>query len=92
MILLSRCAERRLQYFGNYNYLYFVGFGGHDNNGAAVGFMTALGVAFFLFLNVDELWKKGIIGGCMALMLHAILFSFSRGAMLATGSLRPSGT
>jgi putative inorganic carbon (HCO3(-)) transporter len=79
------CFEMNLQYFGNYNYLYFVGFGGHDNNGAAVGFVTALGVAFFLFLNVDELWKKGIIGGCMALMLHAILFSFSRGAMLATG-------
>ncbi len=77
--------EMNMRYFGGYNYLYFIGFGGHDNNGAAVGFVVALGVAFFLFLNTENLIQKGILGACMAFLLHAILFSFSRGAMLATG-------
>lgn len=77
--------EMNMRYFGGYNHLYFNGFGGHDNNGAAVGFVTALGVAFFLFLNTENLGLKAILGACMAFLLHAVLFSFSRGAMLATG-------
>ena len=79
------CFELNMRFFGGYNYLYFNGFGGVDNNSAAIGFVTALGTAFFLFLNSEPVWQKGIIGLCMAFILHAILFSFSRGAMLATG-------
>lgn len=79
------CFEMNLHYFRGYNYLYFIGFGGVDNNSAAIGFVTALGTAFFLFLNTEGILQKGIIGACMAFILHAILFSFSRGAMLATG-------
>lgn len=79
------CFEMNVYYFSGYNYLYFVGFAGSDNNVVAVGIVATLGVAFFLFLNSEQLWQKGIIGFCMAVMLHAILFSFSRGAMLATG-------
>ncbi|MEZ6132852.1 MAG: O-antigen ligase family protein [Planctomycetaceae bacterium] len=78
------CFEMNLRYFGGYNYLYFVGFAGMDNNSVAIGFVTAIGVAFFLFLNTESMVQKAIIGACMAFMLHAILFSFSRGAMLAT--------
>jgi len=77
--------EMNLHYFRGFNYLYFIGFGGNDNNGAAVGFVIALGVAFFLFLNSESYFQKGVIGFFMALTLHAILFSFSRGAMLSTG-------
>ena len=78
------CFEMNMRYFGGYNYLYFIGFGGMDNNSAAIGFVTALGVAFFLFLNTESTMAKGVIAVCMAFILHAILFSFSRGAMLAT--------
>lgn len=78
------CFEMNMRYFGGYNYLYFVGFAGMDNNSVAIGFVTALGVAFFLFLNTESMIQKAIIGACMAFILHAILFSFSRGAMLAT--------
>ncbi|MCA9048221.1 MAG: O-antigen ligase family protein [Planctomycetaceae bacterium] len=78
------CFELNMHYFGGYNYLWHIGFGGVDNNSAAIGFVTALGVAFFLFLNTKPLWQKAIIGGCMLFILHAIQFSFSRGAMLAT--------
>ena len=70
-------------YFSGYNYLWHIGFGGVDNNSAAIGLVTALGVAFFLFLHEEMLWKKGVIAACVAFMGHAILFSFSRGAMLA---------
>ncbi len=76
--------EMNSWYFSGYNYLWHIGFGGVDNNSAAIGLVTALGVAFFLFLNQETLWKKAIIAACAALMGHAILFSFSRGAMLAT--------
>ena len=79
------CFEMNVYYFGGYNFLYLVGFGGVDNNSAAIGFVTGLGVAFFLFLSEDSWVKKAVIGACMAFILHAILFSFSRGAMLATG-------
>ena len=79
------CFELNMHYFRGFNFLYFIGFGGVDNNSAAIGFVAALGVAFFLFLNSEKVWQKAIIGACMAFILHAILFSFSRGAMLATG-------
>ena len=79
------CFEMNMWYFRGYNYLYFIGFGGVDNNSAAIGFVTVLGVAFFLFLNTESVVQKAILGGCMGMILHAILFSFSRGAMLATG-------
>ncbi len=79
------CLEMNMWYFQGYNYLYFIGFGGVDNNSAAIGFVTALGVGFFLFLNTESVVQKAILGLCMGLILHAILFSFSRGAMLATG-------
>lgn len=79
------CFELNMYYFSGYNFLYFVGYGGMDNNAAAIGIVTILGVAFFLFLNTGPLWQKAILSACAAFMLHAILFSFSRGAMLATG-------
>ncbi len=79
------CFELNMHYFRGFNFLYFIGFGGVDNNSAAIGFVAGLGVSFFLFLNSEKIWQKAIIGGCMAFILHAILFSFSRGAMLATG-------
>lgn len=79
------CFELNVQYLGGYNFLYFNGFGGMDNNAAAIGIVTVLGVSFFLFLNSERLWQKAILAACGAFMLHAILFSFSRGAMLATG-------
>lgn len=79
------CYELNMYYFSGYNFLFFVGYAGLDNNAAAIGFVTMLGVAFFLFLNSERYWQKAILAGCAAFMLHAILFSFSRGAMLATG-------
>ncbi|MCA9061260.1 MAG: O-antigen ligase family protein, partial [Planctomycetaceae bacterium] len=78
------CFEMNMWYFSGYNYLYEIGFANMDNNSIAIGFVTALGVTGFLFFNEPELWKKGILVFFGAFITHAILFSFSRGAMLAT--------
>lgn len=81
------CFELNMWYFSGYNYLWINGFGGVDNNSAAIGFVTALGVTAFMFLHEQSWWKRCILALCGAFIAHAIQFSFSRGAMLATGVL-----
>lgn len=73
------------------NYLYLVngrldifhrGFGGLDNNGA--GLMVAMGVpiAFAFGVSAKEHWQRGLAWFAAALMVHVVLMSYSRGAML----------
>jgi len=71
-------------YFSGFNYLWEIGFAGLDNNSMAIGLVTALGVAFFLFFYETSYMRRFMIAACAAFIGHAILFSFSRGAMLAT--------
>src|SRR5690606_32746578 len=75
--------ELNLSYLSGYNVLHEQGFAGMDNNSAAIAFVTALGMSFFLGTHVQATWQKAICYGCAALLAHAILFSFSRGGMLA---------
>lgn len=75
--------ELNMYYFGGYNKLWLDGFGGIDNNSVAIALVTVIGIAAFMFLHVEEYWKKAIIGFCGAFMAHAVLFSFSRGGMVA---------
>ena len=75
--------EMNSYYFSGYNKLRMDGFGGVDNNSNAIALVTVIGLAAFMFLNVEKLWQKGIIGLCGAFMGHAVLFSFSRGGMVA---------
>lgn len=81
------CFEMNMWYFRGRNVLWESGFGGVDNNSAAIGFVTALGVTAFMFLHEKSSWKRCVLTFCGAFIAHAILFSFSRGAMLATGVL-----
>lgn len=81
------CFEMNMWYFRGRNVLWESGFGGVDNNSAAIGFVTALGVTAFMFLHEKSKWKLCILAACGAFIAHAIQFSFSRGAMLATGVL-----
>jgi O-antigen ligase len=88
VILLSEsyiAFEMNLSYFHGYNRLWHDGFGSLDNNGAAVGMVTATGLAFFLLLHTGRWWQKGIVGGCCLLLSHAVFLSFSRGAQLSLG-------
>jgi O-antigen ligase len=57
--------------------------GGLDNNGIAITMVTAIGVAFYLGLHSGRWWQKAAAFGSAALMAHVVLFSNSRGGMLA---------
>jgi probable O-glycosylation ligase (exosortase A-associated) len=62
------------------------GFGGLDNNGA--GLVLAMGLPFAYALGVGwqgrhALWVRGATAAAGLLMIHAIMLTYSRGAMLA---------
>ncbi|MDA1053670.1 MAG: O-antigen ligase family protein [Planctomycetota bacterium] len=69
-------------YWGGYNLIRYEGFGGMDNNSAAIGMVTGVGIAFFLAFHSEKTWQKGLAGFLTLLMGHAVLISFSRGGML----------
>ena len=65
-------------------------FAGLDNNSIAITMVTALGLAFFLGLASQVWWQKAFAFLAAGLMAHVVLFSMSRGGMLAmcvSGSL-----
>jgi len=59
------------------------GFGGMDNNYLAVAMVTGCGIAFFLGMGERKWYMKAFAFLCFALMAHCVMFSFSRGGMLA---------
>ena len=75
--------EFNRDYFAGYNRLWLEGYGSLDNNGNAVALVACVGMAFFLGLNAGRWALKGLAAGLGLLMVHAILFSFSRGGMLS---------
>ncbi len=68
--------------------IYDSGYGGLDNNGA--GLMFAMGVPLCLFVweGVDR-WWRWIFAAMIPSLIHAVLLSFSRGAMLALLAASP---
>jgi O-antigen ligase len=74
--------ELNLSYLGGYNRLQEVGFATFDNNTMAISIDTCIGMAFFLGLHSKALWQKLLAWFMAACMAHAVMFSFSRGAML----------
>ena len=86
VILLSQgylAFELNLYYYqGAFNGP-FEGWGGMDNNCVAIAMVTGVGLAFFLGMGAEGWWKKGVALVSAALMAHVIMFSFSRGGMLA---------
>ena len=85
VILLSQAYpafELNLTYLRGYNQLRVEGLAGMDNNSYAISLVTCSGVAFFMFFHSEKWWQKAIAGASLAVMAHAVLFSFSRGGML----------
>ena len=56
---------------------------GLDNNGIAITMVTSIGMAFFLGIYAPNIWQRLVALACAALMAHVVLFSNSRGGMLA---------
>ncbi len=75
--------ELNLYYFSGYNVLATTGFGLLDNNSVAIALVTGMGLGFFLGFHTQSFWGKCIAWGSSGLMGHAVLFSFSRGGMVA---------
>jgi probable O-glycosylation ligase (exosortase A-associated) len=75
--------ELNMSYFQGHNMLEKKGFGSMDNNTAGVFLVTGIGPAFFAGLNGRRWWEKAAGLGICMLLMHAVLFSFSRGAMAA---------
>jgi putative inorganic carbon (HCO3(-)) transporter len=58
-------------------------FAGLDNNSIAIMMVSGVGLAFFLGLHAPQWWQKLIAFGCAGLITHVVMFSMSRGGMLA---------
>ncbi len=59
------------------------GYGNLDNNGAALLLGTGTGIAYSFAVSARRLWQRGLAGFLGILMIHAMMMSYSRGAMLA---------
>jgi probable O-glycosylation ligase (exosortase A-associated) len=67
---------------GNFIYIYDLGYGGLDNNGA--GLMLAMGVplCYFAWEGIKRWWRWAFLA-LVPFLLHAVLMSYSRGAMVS---------
>jgi O-antigen ligase len=74
--------EMNLRYFGGFNEIQLLGYGGMDNNSMALAMVTCLAPAVFVGLYAKPLWQKALAFGAAAFIGHAILLTFSRGGML----------
>jgi probable O-glycosylation ligase (exosortase A-associated) len=77
--------ELNQEYYGGYNRVWEEGFGFMDNNCVAIAMVTCIGLAFFLGLSQGPWWGRLVALAAAALMTNVIMFSFSRGGVLALG-------
>jgi probable O-glycosylation ligase (exosortase A-associated) len=85
VILLSQAYpafELNQLYLSGYNLMREEGFASMDNNSYAISLVTCTGLAGFLFWHSERWWPKALAAASGAVMVHAVLFSFSRGGML----------
>jgi probable O-glycosylation ligase (exosortase A-associated) len=73
--------ELNLAYVRGYN-LAGDGFGGMDNNCLGVALVSTIGPAIALGIGANKWYHRAVAGVCAALILHATLLTFSRGAMV----------
>jgi len=73
----------------NYNYLFkqrldifHQGFGGMDNNGAALMIAMVIPFSYYFFLAERRWWRWGYLA-CILPAAHAVMLTYSRGAMLS---------
>jgi probable O-glycosylation ligase (exosortase A-associated) len=74
--------EMNLRYLAGFNEIQQLGYGGMDNNSMAISLITCFGPALFLALYPSAPWQRAVAAGSAALIVHAVLLTFSRGGML----------
>lgn len=85
VIVLSHAyvaLEFNLSYYSGFNRIVETSFGGQDNNCVSIAMVTCTGLALFLGFSARRWWQKGIVFVSVGLMVHSVLFAFSRGGML----------
>jgi O-antigen ligase len=73
--------ENNLNYVRGYNFA-SEGFGGMDNNFFGAVLVTGIGPAVALVLTSKSWYARGLAAAAGALILHTVLLTFSRGAMV----------
>jgi len=89
LMIVSALALGYIAYEVNFLYLssgymgiYFNGYGGMDNNGA--GLMLAIGIPMCIFVYMGtRRWWRWVFAAFVPVLLHAVLMTYSRGAMVA---------
>jgi probable O-glycosylation ligase (exosortase A-associated) len=75
--------EVNFMYFASgYMGIYFNGYGGVDNNGAGLMFAMAIPPCIFIYMGTTR-WWRWIFAALVPFLLHAVLMTFSRGAMVS---------
>jgi putative inorganic carbon (hco3(-)) transporter len=74
--------EQNLNYVQGFNTAAAGGFGGMDNNFFGLSLVTTLGPAIALTLASRKWWSRLAAAVATGLILHTILLTFSRGAMI----------
>jgi putative inorganic carbon (HCO3(-)) transporter len=75
--------EMNLSYYADsYNRVQEQGFGGLDNNCYGVSLVTTLGPALGLCLSSKSWTARGLAAVCFVLILHTVILTYSRGALL----------
>lgn len=85
VIVLSQglvAYELNKVYLGGFNRVHEYGYRGMDNNSVAISMNACVGVALFLAVSAERWWQKIASLGCLLLIVHTVLLSFSRGGML----------
>jgi O-antigen ligase len=62
--------------------IFHIGFGGYDNNGAALLITMVIPFCYYFFQAERRWWRWGYLA-CIFPTLHAIMLTYSRGAMLS---------
>jgi probable O-glycosylation ligase (exosortase A-associated) len=75
--------DMNMSYFAGVNKLYRHGFSSLDNNTASVAMVVCAGLSFFLALHEKSRLRQAVAAAVFLLCSHAVMFSFSRGALLA---------
>ena len=76
--------EANFQYFvWHWNQIQSRGFGGLDNNGAALMLAMAIPLCYFLWEGTTGWWRWGYLLA-VPVLAHAVQLTFSRGALLST--------
>lgn len=64
--------------------IFHLGYGGLDNNGAGLMLAMALPLAYAVGSAAPHLWQRGLAWSLGILVAHAVMMSYSRGAMVAS--------